>query len=417
MAGGESVRMYKIYMRHFLAPESWIDAGSMVEEETLIYELPGDYPQDEVFLDPKVKNEMGKAGTFEFGMEMTNPYYACLNQMTTLIRVEYDEDTIFYGRVLAVDTDMWGKRQVHCEGALAFLLDTLIIATKEEEREEISLADYVKSLIGSHNNMVADEPNKRFHYGQIPGYYSDTIPDFMKPVGERRKFGSGSWTSTLNCLEDLTSKYGGYWRARYDEYVDPIGQFGEGNIDLNNRTVVHNPDGTISTENPFSTRIEDEEVLLPTIINGEVVTEDVAIAHYKDTGEYLGKFSTAPEANRYAQDLHERQDWFYHGEPEMKVLYLDWFLNMFDPTPNNQPMRLTENIVDMSGTVDVNGIFTVLIPEGVKKGKPLYLDDIPKTVTKTKRKKRDKDPPGPAQTPAPEEPAEGTPSTETGGGE
>ena len=290
--------MYKIYIRHFVPPRGWEGPNeTIIETETLMYDYPVEYPEDGILIDPKVKNEMGKAGSFEFGMEQNCPWYSSLLQMTTLLRVQHDDETIFYGRVLAIDTDMWGKRQVHCEGALAFLLDTLIIATKEEERKKISLETYVKDLIDSHNNLVANEPNKQFHYGQIPGYYSQDIPAVMRPESEERKFGSGSWTSTMNCLEDLTSKYGGYWRARYNEQ--------DGN------------------------------------------------------------------------------------------LYLDWLLNMFDPVVVDQPLRLTENIIDISGTVDVNGIFTVLIPEGTKNGKPLYLDDVPKTIVKIPKPKKEKVPIGP----------------------
>ena len=90
----------------------------------------------------------------------------------------------------------------------------------------------------------------------------------------------------MNCLEDLTSKYGGYWRARYNDS------------------------------------------------NGKV--------------------------------------------------YLDWLCNFFDPAVLNQPLEISENIIDISNTVDVNGIFTVLIPEGSKNGQSLYLDDKPKTVQKIK---------------------------------
>lgn len=280
--------MYQVYIRHFLPPEGYpvMPGQTIIEQEELMYELPRDYQGDDVITEPKVKNEMGKAGSFEFGMEQNNPWYSSLIQLTTLMRVKYDDETIFFGRVLAIDTDMWGKRKVHCEGALAFLLDTMMEATKEEDREEISLQKYVEDLIGTHNRLTTDEPSKNFEIGQVPGHYSNSISDDMKPDtdGVSRKYGSSSWTSVMNCLEDLTSKYGGYWRARYNDN------------------------------------------------NGKI--------------------------------------------------YLDWLRNFFDAEIINQPLELTENIIDISNTVDVNGIFTVLIPEGSKNGQSIYLDDIPKTITK-----------------------------------
>jgi len=93
---------------------------------------------------------------------------------------------------------------------------------------------------------------------------------------------------------------------------DTTGRYGRGNIDLNNRKVVRNSDGSISTERSFSVNIDGKEVLLPTVINGKVVSEEEAIEHYYQTGEYLGKFDTVREANEYAQKLHERQDWYYN---------------------------------------------------------------------------------------------------------
>lgn len=94
--------------------------------------------------------------------------------------------------------------------------------------------------------------------------------------------------------------------------ADTTGQYGRGNIDLNNRKVVRNRDGSISTERSFSTNIDGKEVLLPTVINGRVVSEDEAIDYYLQTGENLGKFDTVEEADKYAEQLHNRQDWYYN---------------------------------------------------------------------------------------------------------
>lgn len=82
----------------------------------------------------------------------------------------------------------------------------------------------------------------------------------------------------------------------------------EGNIDLDSRIVVFNEDGTFSTEISFSVEIDGLEVLLPLIVNGKLVSEEEAINHFFETGEHLGMFSSVEEAEKYAEELHLRQE-------------------------------------------------------------------------------------------------------------
>lgn len=88
-----------------------------------------------------------------------------------------------------------------------------------------------------------------------------------------------------------------------------------GNIDLNNRVVIWNEDGSFSTEISFSVEIDGLEVLLPLIIDGKIVSEEEAIQHFLKTGEHLGMFATIEEAEAYAVELHLRQEAMY-GESE-----------------------------------------------------------------------------------------------------
>ena len=282
--------MFTVYINEFLRN------GSVITTQERMFDIPGMYPEDEMIVDPRVKNELGKADTLEFSMEPSNPWYSSLLQMRTRFRVDYDGQTIFFGRVLSIDTDMYGKRMVHCEGALAFLIDTLMLPVKEEERQKISIGQYISDLIGSHNNLT--ESWKHFELGEVPGHYSNSIlPEQRIVEPNLRKFGASSWTSILNCLEELTSKYGGYLRARH--------------------------------------------------VNG--------------------------------------------------TNYIDWLRNYYNPSINNQTLHIGDNIIDISNSIDVNGLFTALIPEGTKNGKPIYVDDPrPYTVSVPVRKKKKPDEEEPA---------------------
>jgi murein DD-endopeptidase MepM/ murein hydrolase activator NlpD len=82
----------------------------------------------------------------------------------------------------------------------------------------------------------------------------------------------------------------------------------KGNIDLKNRPIVEANDGTVSTVRSISVNIDKKEVLIPTVIDGEIVSDKAAIAHYKKTGEHLGKFETVEAANAYAEKLHKTEE-------------------------------------------------------------------------------------------------------------
>ena len=111
-------------------------------------------------------------------------------------------------------------------------------------------------------------------------------------------------------------------------------RFGNGNIDLTSRPRYKNSDGTISTVASMSINEDGKEILIPTVVkdkNGKAkkLSEEEAIKHYHETGEYLGKFDSVNEANKYAQRLHVEQD-----------LYYDFLENStYKPTKNNKKVE------------------------------------------------------------------------------
>lgn len=94
--------------------------------------------------------------------------------------------------------------------------------------------------------------------------------------------------------------------------IGNIGQYGAGNIDLYDRPQYRNANGSISTVDSKSYNIDGQEVLLPTVWNRNGTpyhssNDEEILQRYRDTGEYLGKFSTVEEANDYAEKLHLEQ--------------------------------------------------------------------------------------------------------------
>lgn len=111
--------------------------------------------------------------------------------------------------------------------------------------------------------------------------------------------------------------------AQHMAAESPKGLIAPGNLDISNRPIIHNAEGTISSE--YSASFQDEkghEVLVPSIVNGRFLTPDgkkpqpgspqekamfqSAWRHYQQTGEHLGIFDNAANADSYAQILHNR---------------------------------------------------------------------------------------------------------------
>jgi hypothetical protein len=86
----------------------------------------------------------------------------------------------------------------------------------------------------------------------------------------------------------------------------PTGLKHPGNINLTGRPILHNSDGTISSEKSFSIGTDKGETLLPLIVNGKELTQQQAINHYRQTGEHMGIFDTPENADAYATQVHNR---------------------------------------------------------------------------------------------------------------
>jgi hypothetical protein len=184
---------------------------------------------------------------------------------------------------------------------------------QDEEKPDNSRWLNIKNYNTPNNSGARFDPNTLFASGSgVPlgiGNRLTRQTDSGDETGSmpQRPASDDDWGQYMDNLDE-------YW-ADYDfDRNDPTATNYNGTIDLNNREIVHNDDGSISTEYSFSFYDDNtgKEVLIPRVVNGQIVSDEEAERHYYETGEHLGMFDDWHDADEYAMMLHNRQNWYYN---------------------------------------------------------------------------------------------------------
>lgn len=157
---------------------------------------------DAHLIDPKLELVDNAAGSFEFTIPLGHPGYDDIERMISTIIVQEEGHTIWTGRVTKETEDFWGRRKFTCEGALAYLNDTL---QPRIEYNNATNASFLESLIKAHNAKV--RANRRFAIGLIS----------MSDVGEVYEYET-DYQGTLAIIQEVfLDRLGGHLYLTYND--------------------------------------------------------------------------------------------------------------------------------------------------------------------------------------------------------
>ena len=99
---------------------------------------------------------------FDFTMPASHARASSLHMMTSTIDVYEDNEVIWTGRPVSINTDYYNQLQVYCEGALSYLNDSV---QRISDNYSVSIRTFFQSLISVHNSQVAS--SRQFTVGSI----------------------------------------------------------------------------------------------------------------------------------------------------------------------------------------------------------------------------------------------------------
>ena len=159
---------------------------------------------DLFILEPNLTQKKNEPGELTFTIPKEHPHYGVVEKLKSRIKVYRDDTLIWLGRVIDDERDLYENRRVVAEGALAFLLDSILRPfTMDGMAGEIW-----EHIINAHNAQL--NANQRLVIGNC---------DLSDSVSIATKDYLSAWQVLKTGLLDTL---GGYLIVRYDDNENPI---------------------------------------------------------------------------------------------------------------------------------------------------------------------------------------------------
>lgn len=159
-------------------------------------------------INPVVKLEENKAGSFTFMLPPAHPKYDVIKKRTSLIQVYQDAELIFSGICIEEKKTFYKQKAITCEGELTFFNDSV---QRPRRYQGMTVRGLLEAYVANHNAQVED--SKRFTVGQV------TVTDPNDYI-----YCYTNMETTMQALkEDLVDDLGGFFRIRHEggvRYLD-----------------------------------------------------------------------------------------------------------------------------------------------------------------------------------------------------
>lgn len=162
--------------------------------------------EDYQMINPKLTLELNQTDSLDFTIPPGHAMYNSLAKLKTTVEVKQGMETLFRGRVLSDEIDFFNQKNVHCEGALAFLGDTIM--PPYAAGTYTTAKDLFKAAMQQHEGLVPNSTPKR------------KIKYVTCNVSSAIDFENDEYSTTSEVVNKLLSDIGGYLKLEYYDNGD-----------------------------------------------------------------------------------------------------------------------------------------------------------------------------------------------------
>lgn len=293
---------------------------------------------------PKLHIEVNTAGTLDFELPSTNVAYSRIIPMVTELHVIKDNQKthdkhIWFGRVLTIDTDLYGIKTIHCEGGLAYLNDCIYYDKTVDMGSWSTPKTVGRAMFARYESPTLNESGVHV-YGVSPQEASAVIANIMS--------GGSNYKENLNApFKHL---------GRIAKYTDP-----DSNVPVYawvNEPVVPTGDQTDEDYYFYEGNLNSTVQKQCGISNPNNMTAIDLISSMMSNAGGLFWVSKTPQYPKRTFGGADLGDAVYVMQLHMRRYY-----PAFNPR-EGQTIQLGENLTDLTITDDGTTFFTAVHPHG-----------------------------------------------------